>query len=843
MFLLSILGGAILEGSDGIVRGRASHRRRLALLSILALARGRSVGREKLIGLLWPEHSGDAARRLLSESLYVLKKELGENAFVVAGDEIALNRDMVGSDVDRFETALAERDFARAAELYRGPLLDGFYLTEADEFERWAEGERDRLAHAAARALELAAEEREAEGDFLGAAEWWRRRSALDHFSSRIVLRRMRALELAGEHLAALRVAAEYAEALAHDLGAAPDPEVLAYAERLRTSPPAGRVPPRPNLVEATVVHPDATPSPSALSRVDDVGLHDTVESIATLPPARSRRRRTTATAMLTTATALALAALWLRFDGRAAKAAEPTLDPHRVAVLYFDDYSPGKRLEHLAGILTEDLIDDLSRVEALDVVSRNGVKPFRHRDADEDSIARRLRAGTLIEGSIRESAGRIRVTVRVVDVAHGGKLRSRTLESRSDELFALEDGLAREVSQFLRVQLGRDVRARELAAETRSVRARELVYQAQGLMDQVTRLAASGIEPDSQTKLHTLASADSLLSLASARDERWTLPIVLRGWATLRSCPLRPASEQPGCYDRALASAEAALRLRPGEARALELRGTVRWWSVSRRAVDPPEQEATVAASIRDLRAAVTADSSLARGWATLSQVLRISGRLTDADRAARRALAEDEYIEEAPLILERLYRSSLYLARFDSAASYCERGARQFPDDYRFVECRLNLLSYEGGGHPDLRRARALQRELTQIDPPEASRAAGRAYTPLYRTMAVAKIAARAGQRDTAEALIQQVRIQVGEDLELRLSFAQDEAHVRLLLSQRDSVFPLLSYFLRGRPHDRGFIGQSPAFRSLHGDVRFDSLVSERRRRATAEVPAARR
>ena len=85
VFSLQLLGDPVLVGPAGPVTGRAAYRRRLALLSILAVARGRPVGRERILALLWPEHPADAARHTLSESLYVLRKELGEDLFVTVG--------------------------------------------------------------------------------------------------------------------------------------------------------------------------------------------------------------------------------------------------------------------------------------------------------------------------------------------------------------------------------------------------------------------------------------------------------------------------------------------------------------------------------------------------------------------------------------------------------------------------------------------------------------------------------------------------------------------------------------------------------------------------------------
>src|SRR5215207_9244636 len=124
-FSLHLLGDPVLVGPEGPVTGRASYRRRMALLAILGVARGRPVGRERIIGLLWPENSADAARHTLSEALYVLRKDLGDDVFTAVGDEIALNPAVIGSDVDEFEAAVEAWRPDDAVRAYDGPLLDG----------------------------------------------------------------------------------------------------------------------------------------------------------------------------------------------------------------------------------------------------------------------------------------------------------------------------------------------------------------------------------------------------------------------------------------------------------------------------------------------------------------------------------------------------------------------------------------------------------------------------------------------------------------------------------------------------------------------------------------------
>src|SRR5215212_5041101 len=159
MFRLRLLGGASIERPDrALVVGRVAQRHRLALLALLACTPGRGLSRDKLIGLLWPESDTDRARNLLNVSVYELRKTLGDDALVSGSDELQLNPEVVGSDLADFEAAIDRGDHEAAIAVYRGPLLDGFFVDDAPEFGRWAESERARLASAYARALEALAE-------------------------------------------------------------------------------------------------------------------------------------------------------------------------------------------------------------------------------------------------------------------------------------------------------------------------------------------------------------------------------------------------------------------------------------------------------------------------------------------------------------------------------------------------------------------------------------------------------------------------------------------------------------------------------------------------------------
>ncbi len=273
-FRLKLFGGAVLEDESGIVSGRAAHRRRLALLALLAVGRGPTVGRERLMGLLWTEKDDENARHLLSESLYVLRKRLGEGALVTAGNELGVDPAVVACDVAEFDAAIAAGALETAVGLYAGPFLAGFYVDDAREFEQWVEGERDRLARTYARALETLAERCEADGEWKAAAEWWRRLFRHDPYNAPVVLRLMTALEATGERAEGLKVASEHVRLMREDLGAKPDPAVEQLAERLRSDPGPAEPPARaPSpLLSVPVPAIVAAPEPDSLAADEGAG-------------------------------------------------------------------------------------------------------------------------------------------------------------------------------------------------------------------------------------------------------------------------------------------------------------------------------------------------------------------------------------------------------------------------------------------------------------------------------------------------------------------------------------------------------------------------------------------
>jgi serine/threonine-protein kinase len=503
------------------------------------------------------------------------------------------------------------------------------------------------------------------------------------------------------------------------------------------------------------------------------------------------------------------------------------TADPNRIAVLYFDDNSPNHSMGYLASGLTESLIRELGGVPVLHVVSQNGVKQMRDRAVPLDQMASLLGVGSIVTGSVQRSGDTARVSVDLVDATTGRHLASHSIDRPVADLFGLEDDVSQQVATLLRTRLGEEIRLRQQQEGTTSVVAREMLLRAADARDQATIITTHQHAGDAQDALVFLHAADSLLVLAESADPNWAQPPIARGWVMLDVAWLSPTARQPQAFHLAIEHAAKALKLAPRNPYALELQGTALW----RLAVAVPastRDEANVRLAEQDLRVAVSLQPSLASAWSTLSTLLRIDrGSLAEANVAARRALAADAYLEDAPAILSQLSVSELLLGNFPGAIEACDQGSRRFAGDRRFVSCRLNLMLVDTALDQNPRTAWRLVTQLDRMDPPASASAAGRPYDPVFRRMAAAAISARAGDRDSARAVIAWAHRAVGSDSDLNTDLDYDEAYVQLALGNRDATLRLLTRYLAARPAMKPYIRRDPLFSTLRDDARFTALL----------------
>jgi predicted ATPase/DNA-binding SARP family transcriptional activator/class 3 adenylate cyclase len=237
---------------DGRLITRFRTRKTAALLAYLALHPTRIHSREELVERFWPDDDLDAARTSLRTALASLRRQLELPGTPTGGVLIAdrasirLNPAAVAVDVAEFEATLRAAEqlaegvpripvLARAAEIYSGELLPGFY-------DDWVLPERERLAQAYRGLLRRLAGLLEASGEPARAIEYARRAVAADPADEASCRELMRLLSATGEPAAALRQYHQLERILREEFGEPPSPVTRDLAEEIRRSGPTVRM-------------------------------------------------------------------------------------------------------------------------------------------------------------------------------------------------------------------------------------------------------------------------------------------------------------------------------------------------------------------------------------------------------------------------------------------------------------------------------------------------------------------------------------------------------------------------------------------------------------------------
>lgn len=125
-----------------------------------------------------------------------------------------------------------------------------------------------------------------------------------------------------------------------------------------------------------------------------------------------------------------------------------------KVAVLPFVDMSLEHDQEYFCDGITEEILNALSLVKGLRVVSRSSAYQFKGGAYDVRDIGKRLGVGSVVEGSVRKAGARVRITVQLVQVSDGYHLWSQRFDRELSDVFAIQDEIAEAITENLRVQL-----------------------------------------------------------------------------------------------------------------------------------------------------------------------------------------------------------------------------------------------------------------------------------------------------------------------------------------------------------------------------------------------------
>jgi len=124
------------------------------------------------------------------------------------------------------------------------------------------------------------------------------------------------------------------------------------------------------------------------------------------------------------------------------------------IAVLPFVNMSQDEENEYFADGLAEELMNVLAKIRGLRVVSRTSAFYFKGKDVDIPTVAQKLNVATVLEGSVRKSGKRVRITAQLIQVASDSHLWSETYDRELDDVFAVQDDIAQSVVKELRASL-----------------------------------------------------------------------------------------------------------------------------------------------------------------------------------------------------------------------------------------------------------------------------------------------------------------------------------------------------------------------------------------------------
>ena len=337
----------------------------------------------------------------------------------------------------------------------------------------------------------------------------------------------------------------------------------------------------------------------------------------------------------------------WPSKHGGAQAPAVSAISDKSIAVLPFVDMSEKKDQEYFADGMAEEIIDLLVKIPGLKVISRTSSFQFKGKTEDLRNIGTQLGVAYVLEGSVRKSGDRLRVTAQLIDSRNGTHLWSETYDRDLSDVLKMQDEIAASLVRALQIEVG----AGELGARPalRNTEAYSLYLQGQHASDRGDRQGLEQGLSDFTRALEldpTFAAAEVGLSDA---------------YSTLGTYGFMPPAI---AFEKARQAAERALTLDPNLTIAHLLLGEIHrlydWdWSAAGReilqahAMAPNDSEVLLVSAVlsanlgrwdealAQLNASLAQDPLNPGGYDDLSQLQLRRGRLEEAEEAQRRALA----------------------------------------------------------------------------------------------------------------------------------------------------------------------------------------------------------
>jgi adenylate cyclase len=232
--------------------------------------------------------------------------------------------------------------------------------------------------------------------------------------------------------------------------------------------------------------------------------------------------------------------------------------DKPSIAVLPFINMSADKEQEYFCDGISEDILNDLTGLEDLHVVARTSSFAFKDKNLDIREIGMKLEADTIVEGSVRKAGNRLRITAQLINVADGYHLWSERYDRELDDVFAIQEEIAKNIVRALKIKLSQRERRALGKVKTQDVQAYDFYLRGREFFHQGT--------------CKNIKYASEMFTRAIKKDQDYALAHA--GLADCHSFLFRYVEKKQENIERSLAASKRAIELDPELAEAHAARG-----------------------------------------------------------------------------------------------------------------------------------------------------------------------------------------------------------------------------------------------------------------------------
>jgi len=454
------------------------------------------------------------------------------------------------------------------------------------------------------------------------------------------------------------------------------------------------------------------------------------------------------------------------------------------IAVLPFINMSPDPENEYFSDGLAEELINALTQLKGLRVASRTSAFSFKGGHESISQIGRELKVDTVLEGSVRKAGKRLRITAQLTNIADGYHLWSERYDREMEDIFDLQDEIARKIVDKLRLGLEMDSQQPLIKRYTENLEAYNMYLKGRYHLNQRT-------EP-------SLLKAVECLEKAAAEDDGYALPHagLAEAYILLNlDCPLLPGeTAHSDTHSKAKDAARRAIELDESCAEAHVALALVHY------RLDWDWKQAE-----KEFRRAIELNDGFATGHHQYAMLLASLNRLDEALVEIKRAHELDPL---SPIISTAVGRILHFSRRFEEATAQCRR--------------TLELNSQFAGAYFDLGLTYILQEMY-----PEAIAAFEKlkelSEDPKGAMLYLAATYFRMGDRDKGleifDALMEMSKTEYVSRIPLASVYNES--------GDKEKAFELLEQGYKARDSNLVYLPCEPVFDSLRSDPRFQDLL----------------